>query len=285
MQAHYAGALVEVSLMGIHWGVPKQGCCAGGFANVTWRCFTYESMEMCSLVQQDHGLGGVVRKLWSINTTWRAEASCRDLWAETCMLARMLVGDDSWSSWWHEVVNFGDIILWSTWRIWGIEEVRLGTLMQYRVHTFEYIYGCAWESDLMWRIDLRHLELWSCNDDDALVATLGNGLSRDLTTFYTWDLIGLWSRAAHGWWDRCIRVSLADLRDGTLQIWWRFLHGPGCGTSRVGLMRWSLHFEEMDFIHIWMIMLRYMRLIDMQHIDTKHHGQHVAEEMGVSSWT
>ena len=43
-------------------------------------------------------LDGVVSRLWSIPTTWRAEASCRDLWAETCMLAEMLAGDDSWSS-------------------------------------------------------------------------------------------------------------------------------------------------------------------------------------------
>jgi len=43
-------------------------------------------------------LDGVVSRLWNIPTTWRAEASCIDLWAETCMLARMLVGDDSWSS-------------------------------------------------------------------------------------------------------------------------------------------------------------------------------------------
>ena len=43
-------------------------------------------------------LDGVVSRLWSIPTTWRAEASCRDLWAETCMLARVLVGDDLWSS-------------------------------------------------------------------------------------------------------------------------------------------------------------------------------------------
>jgi len=51
-------------------------------------------------------------------------------------------------------------------------------------------------------------------------------------------------------------------------------------------MRGSLHFEEMDLIHIWMMMmLGYMRLIDMQHIDMKHRGQHVAEEMGVTSWT
>ena len=33
-------------------------------------------------------LDGVVSRLWSIPTTWRAEAYCRDLWAETCMLAR-----------------------------------------------------------------------------------------------------------------------------------------------------------------------------------------------------
>ena len=43
-------------------------------------------------------LDGVVSKLWSIPTTWRAEASCRDLWAVTRMFAEMLVGDDSWSS-------------------------------------------------------------------------------------------------------------------------------------------------------------------------------------------
>lgn len=43
-------------------------------------------------------LGRFVNILWSIPTTWRAEASCRDLWAETCMLARMLVGDDLWNS-------------------------------------------------------------------------------------------------------------------------------------------------------------------------------------------
>ena len=43
-------------------------------------------------------LDGVMRRLWSIPTTWRAEASCRDLWAKICMLARVLVGDDSWSS-------------------------------------------------------------------------------------------------------------------------------------------------------------------------------------------
>ena len=43
-------------------------------------------------------LDGFVSRLWSIPTTWRAEVSCRDLWAETCMLAEMLVGDGLWSS-------------------------------------------------------------------------------------------------------------------------------------------------------------------------------------------
>ena len=70
--------------------MPRQGCCANGFAGVTWRLITYEPMErLCTLVQQGHGLG------------------------------------------------------------------------------------------------------WSYNDDDALVATLGHGLSRDLTTFDTWELIDL----------------------------------------------------------------------------------------------
>ena len=43
-------------------------------------------------------LDGVMSRLWYILTTWRAEASCRDLWAETCMLARVLVGDGLRSS-------------------------------------------------------------------------------------------------------------------------------------------------------------------------------------------
>ena len=51
-------------------------------------------------------------------------------------------------------------------------------------------------------------------------------------------------------WDRCILVSMADLRDDILQIWWRLLHGPGCGTSRVGLTRWSLHIKEMDVLQV-----------------------------------
>ena len=34
----------------------------------------------------------------------------------------------------------------------------------------------------------RYETLWS--DDDALVAMLGHGLSLDLTTFDTWELIG-----------------------------------------------------------------------------------------------
>jgi len=38
-------------------------------------------------------LDGFVSRLWSIPTTWRVEASCRDLWAETCMLVKVLVGD------------------------------------------------------------------------------------------------------------------------------------------------------------------------------------------------
>ena len=37
-------------------------------------------------------LDGVVSRLWSIPTTWRAEASCRDIWAETCMLLRCWLG-------------------------------------------------------------------------------------------------------------------------------------------------------------------------------------------------
>ena len=43
-------------------------------------------------------LDGVVSRLWSIPTTWKAEASCTDLWAKTCMPARVLVGDGLWSS-------------------------------------------------------------------------------------------------------------------------------------------------------------------------------------------
>ena len=30
------------------------------------------------------------------------------------------------------------------------------TLIQYGLHTLEHIYECTWESDLMWRIDMRH---------------------------------------------------------------------------------------------------------------------------------
>jgi len=56
-----------------------------------WRC--------CALLyNKTMEFGGLVSRLWSIPMTWRAEASCRDLWADTCMLAKMLVGDDSWSS-------------------------------------------------------------------------------------------------------------------------------------------------------------------------------------------
>jgi len=130
--------------------------------------FTYEPMGCCALeYNKAMDLVGFVSRLWSIPTTWRAKASCRELWAKTCMLARMLVGDDSWSSWWHEVVTFADFILWA-WRIWGIEELRSRTLMQYGVHAFVYIYGCALESDLMWRIDMRHfgvmeLQRWWCH--------------------------------------------------------------------------------------------------------------------------
>ncbi len=32
------------------------------------------------------------------------------------------------------------------------------------------------------------LEQWGCNDGDAMVATLGHRLSRDLTTFDTWEM-------------------------------------------------------------------------------------------------
>ena len=68
--------------MGIQWGVPRQGCCADGFADVTWRLVTYELMErLCTLVQQDHGLG------------WICE-----LIMEHSYYMEMLVGDDSWSS-------------------------------------------------------------------------------------------------------------------------------------------------------------------------------------------
>lgn len=42
-------------------------------------------------------MDGVVRRLWSIPTTWGVEESCRDLWAEICMLAEMLIGDGLWS--------------------------------------------------------------------------------------------------------------------------------------------------------------------------------------------
>jgi len=49
-------------------------------------------------------------------------------------------------------------------------------------------------------------------------------------------------------------------------------------------MRGSLHFEEMNFTH-----MNNDVGIDaadfMQHIDTKHHGQHVAGEMVLTSWT
>ena len=34
-------------------------------------------------------LDGVVRRLWSIPTTWRDETSCRDLWSKNCMLTEM----------------------------------------------------------------------------------------------------------------------------------------------------------------------------------------------------
>lgn len=43
-------------------------------------------------------LDGFESREWSIPTTWRVDASCKDLLAETCMLAEMLVGDESWSS-------------------------------------------------------------------------------------------------------------------------------------------------------------------------------------------
>jgi len=58
MQGHYARELVEVSLIGIQYGLPRQGFCASGLVVVAWRCFTYEPMErLCTLVQQGHGLG------------------------------------------------------------------------------------------------------------------------------------------------------------------------------------------------------------------------------------
>ena len=45
-----------------------------------------------------------------------------------------------------------------------------------------------------------------------------------------------------------------------------------------GLMRGSLHFEEMDFTHmdddVGIDVADFM-----QHIDTKNHGQHFADEM------
>ena len=49
MQGHYAGALVEVSFMGIQWGVPRQGCCAGGFTDVTWRVLLMSQWDVVHL--------------------------------------------------------------------------------------------------------------------------------------------------------------------------------------------------------------------------------------------
>ena len=50
------------------------------------------------------------------------------------------------------------------------------------------------------------------------------------------------------------------------------------------LMRGSLHFEEMDFTHMDDDVG--IDVADFtQHIDTKHHGQHVVDEMEFTSWT
>lgn len=79
--------------------MPRQECYAGGFAGVTWDILLMSRWRGRALMyNKAMDLDGVVSRLWSIPTTWRAEASCRDLWVETCMLAEMLVGDDSWSS-------------------------------------------------------------------------------------------------------------------------------------------------------------------------------------------
>lgn len=56
-----------------------------------WGCCALEYNKVMDLVR-------IVSKLWSIPTTWRIDASCRDLWVETCMLVRVLVGDHSWNS-------------------------------------------------------------------------------------------------------------------------------------------------------------------------------------------
>ena len=52
----------------------------------------------------------------------------------------------------------------------------------------------------------------------------------------------------------------------------------------IRLMRGSLHFEEMDIVQMDDDVG-----IDaadfMHHIGTKHHGQHVADEMRTTSWT
>ena len=199
MKGYDARALIEVSLMGIQWGVPRQGCCAGRFASVTWRHFTYTLMErLCTLVQQGHGLG------WSCEQTMEHSYYMeswgilqrplgRDMYA--CW---MLVGDDSWSSWWHEVVTFGDFIYsglggsdalksWSQ-RLW----CRMGCIIS------STCMGMAWKSDLMWRIDMRHFGVmeswrWWCLDGNTWA-----WVEPRLNYLLTWELIDLWSWVAHG---------------------------------------------------------------------------------------
>ena len=77
---------------------------------------------------------------------------------------------------------------------WGVEVRDFDAGAYFQVHGWEWLERVTWCGRSIWDT----LEIWSYDDDDALVATLGHGLSRDSTTFYTWELIDLWSWAAHG---------------------------------------------------------------------------------------
>jgi len=194
-------------------------------------------------------LDGVVSRIWSIPTTWRAKVSCKGLWAETCMLARVFIGDDSWSSWWHEMWLLGTSYMVDLETLWSNGVTTM--MMTWWQHL-----GMGWAET---QPPLNHLLThgsWSIYNHGQHMG--------DETTVYLF----LWK----SWGITHINVI------GVSSLTWMWQ------IESQSLMRWSLHVEEMDFLQ-----MDHDVRIDtanfMQHIDTKQNGLHIADEMEATSWT
>ena len=77
---------------------------------------------------------------------------------------------------------------WEDLMHWGpeVRDFDAGWGAYFQVHVWEWLEIVTWCGGSIWDT----LEWWSYNDDDAVVATLGHGLSWDSTTFDTWEHMG-----------------------------------------------------------------------------------------------